>query len=73
MTSNEKIELYRLLQKYMTDLLDDDHENNKNYESRKRNGWQSDNQPISGVKAQFNHARCIMNRLGVQIERILYT
>lgn len=68
MKIEDKKVLYRLLNEYMNDLLKLDEENIKRKKDRKEHGWCVDNNPISGVKAQFNHARCISNRLVVEIE-----
>lgn len=73
MKTEDKKTLYRLLNEYMIDLLKLDEENIKRRKDRKNNGWQAGNYPISGVKAQFNHARCISNKLGVEIENEMLT
>ena len=73
MKTEDKKTLYRLLNEYMSDLLELDDENIKRRKDRKENGWQLKNYPISGVKAQFNHARCITRRLGVDIEKEIDT
>lgn len=68
MKLEDKKALYRLLSEYMSDLLELDKENIKRRKDRKEHEWQIENNPISGVKAQFNHARCICNKLMVEIE-----
>lgn len=68
MKLEDKKALYRLLNEYMSDLLELDKENIKRRKDRKEHGWRVENNPISGVKAQFNHARCICNELMVEIE-----
>lgn len=73
MKLEDKKTLYRLLSEYMVDLLKLDEENIKRRKDRKENGWKVENYPISGVKAQFNHARCIYNKLGVEIENEVST
>lgn len=73
MKTEDKKTLYRLLNEYMSDLLELDKENIKRRKDRKENGWQVENYPISGVKSQFNHARCIARRLGVEIENKITT
>ena len=73
MKIEDKKALYRLLNEYMSDLLELDKENIKRRKDRKEHGWQVENYPISGVKAQFNHARCISNKLGVEIENEMLT
>lgn len=57
----------------MSDLLKLNEENIKRRKDRKKNGWLIGNEPISGIKAQFNHARCITRRLGVDIEKDVET
>lgn len=59
MTEQEKRELVKLLRKYQMDLLDIDEENR----GMGRYGR------THGVKAQFNHARCIANRLSCDTEQ----
>lgn len=55
MTEQEKRELMKLLLKYQMELLEIDEEN---YYHR-----------THGVTAQFNHARCIANRLSYEVEQ----
>nr|DAP09003.1 MAG TPA: hypothetical protein [Caudoviricetes sp.] len=57
MTGQEKRELVRLLWKYQMELMEVD-EKNSGVEYFYR---------ICGVKAQFNHARCIANRLSCEV------
>lgn len=57
MTEQEKRELVRLLWKYQMELMEID-EKNSGVEYFYR---------ICGVKAQFNHARCIANRLSCEV------
>lgn len=45
----------------------------KRRKDREENGWRVENYPLSGVKAQFNHARCIVRKLGVDIEKEIDT
>lgn len=59
MTEQEKRELVKLLWKYQMDLLEIDEENR----GMGRYGR------THGVKAQFNHARCIANRLSYDAEQ----
>lgn len=59
MTEQEKRELVKLLRKYQMDLLDIEEEN--------RCMGRHDRNP--DVKAQFNHARCIVNRLSYDVEQ----
>lgn len=73
MILEDKKTLYRLLNEYMNYLMELDDKNIKNEKERKENGWKIENYPISGVKAQFNHARCIARRLGVDIEKEINT
>ena len=73
MNLSEKKTLCKLLNEYMNDLLKLDEENIKRIKDWKENGWQAGNYLISGVKAQFNHARCICRKLGVEIEKELET
>lgn len=68
MVLKDKKTLYRLLNEYMNYLMELDDENIENEKDRNKRGWMIENEPISGVKAQFNHARCIARRLGVEIE-----
>jgi hypothetical protein len=59
MTKQERRKLVKLLWKYQMDLLDIDEENRgKGLYDR-----------TLGVKAQFNHARCIVNRLSYDAEQ----
>lgn len=73
MNLSEKKTLYLLLNEYMSDLLDQDNENVKRQEDRKKNGWKLSNCSITGVKAQFNHARCISRKLEIDIEQNMMT
>lgn len=58
MTKRDKRELVKLLWKYQMELLEIDEENcDTDYYHR-----------THGVKAQFNHARCIANRLSYDAE-----
>ena len=57
MVLKDKKTLYRLLNEYMSGLLELDEENIKRRKDRKENGRRVENYEISGVKAQFNHAR----------------
>ena len=68
MVLKDKKTLYRLLNEYMIDLLELDDKNIENEKDRNKRGCLIENEPISGVKAQFNHARCIARRLSVEIE-----
>lgn len=68
----EKQELIRLLNKYQNELLE---ENSRNFEreiKRKENDserWKVENFPVAGIKAQYNHARCIVRKLSVEVEK----
>ena len=68
MKTEDKKTLYLLLNEYMNYLMELDDKNIENEKDRNKRGWMIENEPISGVKAQFNHARCIARRLGVEIE-----
>lgn len=61
MTDRDKQELVRLLALYQADLL------NKNQRNIARANTKG-NDFIFGVKAQYNHARCIIRKLSVEIE-----
>lgn len=68
MTLKDKMELVRLLNLYQNDLLDANEANIKEaakYE--KCDKWKGDY--TFGIKAQFNHARVIIRRLSVEIEK----
>lgn len=73
MRIEDKKTLYLLLNEYMNDLLKLNEENIKRRKDREENGWRLENYPLSGVKAQFNHARCIVRKLGVDIEKEIDT
>ena len=62
MTAKEQRQLYRLLQLYMAELIREDTFNREVRAPHKYLGR-------TGIKAQFNHARCIARRLGVKIEK----
>lgn len=70
---SEKKTLYRLLNEYMEDLLKQDDENVRRDKDRNEHGWNLNNCRITGIKSQFNHARCICRKLGVEIEKELET
>lgn len=61
MTDKDKQELVRLLALYQADLL------NKNQQNIARATTKRDSY-IYGIKAQYNHARCIIRKLSVEIE-----
>lgn len=70
MTLKDKMELVRLLNLYQNDLLDANEANIKEaakYE--KCDKWKGDY--TFGIKAQFEHARCIAQRLSVEINKSL--
>lgn len=67
MTDEEKKELVYLLQVYMHDLLSIDKSNQKYKDSDDKWLWYQ-----SGVKAQYNHARCIEKKLAVEVEDMIY-
>ena len=73
MILKDKKTLYRLLNEYMNYLMELDDKNIENEKDRNKRGWMIENEPISGVKAQFNHARCIVRKLGVDIEKEIDT
>lgn len=73
MNLSEKKTLYKLLNEYIADLLNLNEENVRRRKYREKHGWNFNNYPIEGVKAQFNHARCICRKLGVEIEKELET
>ena len=73
MKIEDKKTLYLLLNEYMGDLLNQDDENVQRQKDREKNGWKLNNCQITGVKAQFNHARCISRKLGADIERNMLT
>ena len=68
MVLKDKKTLYRLLNEYMNYLMELDDKNIENEKDRNKRGWMIENETIYGVKAQFNHARCITRRLGMDIE-----
>lgn len=68
MTLKDKMELVRLLNLYQNDLIDANEANIKEaakYE--KCDKWKGDY--TFGIKAQFEHARVIIRRLSVEIEK----
>lgn len=73
MNLSEKKTLYKLLNEYMADLLNLDEENFRRRKDREDHGWNLNNCRIMGVKAQFNHARCISRKLELDIEQNMMT
>ena len=65
---SEKKELARLLRVYQNNLLMLDDENARERMSKKT-CWNK----YIGVKAQYNHARCIANALELEIEKEIMT
>lgn len=67
----EKTELIQLLNTYQNELLE---ENNRNIR-KKNTRYSADARhkegyfPVNGIKAQYNHARCIVRKLNVEIEK----
>lgn len=69
MTLQEISELVRLLNIYQMEMLE---QNQKNIEESKRNRrWEIGSELVYGVKAQYNHARCITRKLSVEIGKEL--
>lgn len=74
MTHNEISELYRLLGNYAIAMIDLDAENKMRLKKRKANHNKEDYvyhpelECITGVKSQYNHARCILRILAKNIE-----
>lgn len=79
MTIENKKNLFSLLNAYMIDLIKEDNENNEKRTKRMANRmsgakeYDPELETTSGVKAQFNHARCIAKKLGVEIEKEMVT
>ena len=70
MTLKDKMELVRLLNLYQNDLLDANEANIKEAAKYERGDkWKGDY--TFGIKAQFEHARCIAQRLSVEINKSL--
>ena len=65
MTLKDKMELIRLLNLYQNDLLD------ANEAAKYENGHKWEGKYTFGIKAQFEHARCIAQRLSVEINNSL--
>ena len=64
MDIQDKKTLFRLLNQYMVELMALD---NVNQQKEKLSSFNV------GIKAQFNHARCIAKKLGVEIEEQIRT
>ena len=68
MTLKYKMELVRLLNLYQSDLIEANEANIKEAAKYERGDkWKGDY--TFGIKAQFNHARVIIRRLSVEIEK----
>ena len=68
MTLKDKMELVRLLNLYQNDLIEANEANIKEAAKYERGDkWKGDY--TFGIKAQFNHARVIIRRLSVEIEK----
>lgn len=68
MTLKDKMELVRLLNLYQSDLIEANEANIKEAAKYERSDkWKGDY--TFGIKAQFNHARVIIRRLSVEIEK----
>lgn len=68
MTLKDKMELVRLLNLYQSDLIEANEANIKEAAKYERGDkWKGDY--TFGIKAQFNHARVIVRRLSVEIEK----
>lgn len=68
MTLKDKMELVRLLTLYQSDLIEANEANIKEAAKYERGDkWKGDY--AFGIKAQFNHARVIIRRLSVEIEK----
>ena len=72
MTLHDKQELVRLLNIYQFELVEKDQEN-RDYRFKHKDDRYYSGTLYSGVKAQYEHARCISRRLGVEINRELST
>lgn len=70
MTIEEKQELVRLLHVYMADLVA---ANEANMQEAKRHEHSWEGHYVSGVKAQYDHARIIASRLAVEVQGGLKT
>lgn len=70
MTLKDKMELVRLLNLYQSDLLDANEANIKEAEKYASGDRWKGNYTF-GIKAQFEHARCIAQRLSVEINNNL--
>ena len=67
MTSNDKKQLVALLNTYMGELAHEDSEN-----LLKQRQGKSCYECKSGVKAQYDHARCIVSKLMVEISKEMW-
>lgn len=72
MTLHDKQELVRLLNVYQSELIEQDRKN-REYREKHREDTCYYGPLYSGVKAQYEHARCISRRLGVEVNRELST
>ena len=74
MTVEEKQDLVRLLRRYQEDMLELNNQNielQAKYEATKDNCWATSIlwEMKSGLKAQYEHARLIINKIDVEIGR----
>lgn len=70
MTTLEKQELVRLLNLYQSELVKKNEENIKEASNcRKKNQPKWDGEYFHGIKAQYEHARCIIAKISVEIQK----
>ena len=72
MTLHDKQELVRLLNVYQSELVEMDRKNREYRREHKDDRYYSGT-PYSGVKAQYEHARCIIRRIDVEVNREIST
>lgn len=68
MTNAEKKQLVSLLNKYMDELAKEDDSNKRMRKDEKASYWECK----SGVKTQYEHARCIVRKLSVEINKEMW-
>lgn len=70
MTTLEKQELVRLLNLYQRELVKKNEENIKEANNCRKNNQQKWNgEYFHGIKAQYEHTRCIIAKMSVEIQK----
>lgn len=70
MTTLEKNELVRLLTLYQNELVKKNDENIKEVDRCRKNKLQKwDGEYFCGIKAQYEHARCIIAKISVEVNK----